>query len=148
MGHRGRDHGRVGQGKFRTNCKNNISADRIKRPLQTKRFTNNPLNPVSSDSPFELSVDTDSDAVIAQFVGDKNQGKPLTTKSFSLPVDLIKLPSLAKQGCFREFILRQSYQAERRLRPLARRAFKIARPARVDIRLRNPWVRLRFILLG
>jgi hypothetical protein len=39
-------------------------------------------------------------------------------------------------------------QAERRLRPLARRAFSIARPARVDILSRKPWVRLRFKLLG
>jgi hypothetical protein len=65
-----------------------------------------------------------------------------------LPVDLIKLLPLTKQSGFPEFIPRQGYQADRRLRPFARRAFKIARPARVDIRARNPWVRLRFILLG
>jgi hypothetical protein len=32
-------------------------------------------------------------------------------------------------------------QADRRLRPLARRAARIARPARVRMRSRNPWVR-------
>jgi hypothetical protein len=36
----------------------------------------------------------------------------------------------------------------RRFRPLARRRFKTARPARVFIRLRNPWVRFRLLLCG
>jgi hypothetical protein len=34
-------------------------------------------------------------------------------------------------------------QAERRLRPFARRRFRIARPARVDMRARNPCRRFR-----
>lgn len=40
------------------------------------------------------------------------------------------------------------YYAESTLRPLARRAFKILRPAAVDIRARKPCLRARFILLG
>jgi hypothetical protein len=39
-------------------------------------------------------------------------------------------------------------QADRRLRPLRRRAEMTARPARVRIRRRKPWVRLRRRLLG
>ena len=39
-------------------------------------------------------------------------------------------------------------QTVRRWRPLRRRDFKMARPARVDIRLRNPCVRARFRVLG
>ncbi len=39
-------------------------------------------------------------------------------------------------------------QTVRRWRPLSRRDFKMARPARVDMRLRNPWVRARFRVLG
>ncbi len=35
---------------------------------------------------------------------------------------------------------------ERRLRPFARRRERIALPAEVDIRLRNPWVRFRLML--
>ncbi len=41
-----------------------------------------------------------------------------------------------------------SGQAERRARPLPRRAARIARPARVRIRSRNPWVLARRRLLG
>jgi len=96
VGHRGRNRDRAFLEKIRTNCKNNISADGIKRPLQPKRFANNSLNPVSPHSPFKLSVDTDPDPVIAKVIGYKNQGKTLTTKPFSLPVDFIKLPSLTK----------------------------------------------------
>jgi hypothetical protein len=39
-------------------------------------------------------------------------------------------------------------QADRRLRPLTRRAARIARPARVRMRSRNPWVRDRRRLFG
>jgi hypothetical protein len=39
-------------------------------------------------------------------------------------------------------------QAERRARPLARRAERTARPARVRIRSRNPWVFARRRLFG
>ena len=39
-------------------------------------------------------------------------------------------------------------QADNSERPLRRRALKIERPARVRIRVRNPWVRLRRRLLG
>lgn len=38
--------------------------------------------------------------------------------------------------------------ADRRLRPFARRLFSTARPPGVAIRALNPWVRLRFKLLG
>jgi hypothetical protein len=39
-------------------------------------------------------------------------------------------------------------QTERRFRPLARRRLMTARPARVLIRSKNPWVRFRRKLLG
>ena len=38
--------------------------------------------------------------------------------------------------------------ADKRLRPFARRLFSTARPPGVAIRALNPWVRLRFKLLG
>jgi hypothetical protein len=41
-----------------------------------------------------------------------------------------------------------SDQAERRARPFCRRVRRIARPARVCIRLRNPWRLARLRLLG
>ncbi len=39
-------------------------------------------------------------------------------------------------------------QTVSRWRPLSRRDFKMARPALVDMRFRNPWVRARFRVLG
>src|SRR6185503_11302326 len=42
----------------------------------------------------------------------------------------------------------QRSQAERRLRPLARRRLRIARPARVDIRARKPCRRFRLRTFG
>lgn len=39
-------------------------------------------------------------------------------------------------------------ETTRRLRPLARRRFSTLRPATVELRFRNPWVRFRFTLLG
>jgi hypothetical protein len=39
-------------------------------------------------------------------------------------------------------------QADRRARPFRRRACRMARPARVDIRCRNPWRRARRRLFG
>jgi len=39
-------------------------------------------------------------------------------------------------------------ETTRRLRPLARRRLSTARPPAVELRLRNPCVRLRLILLG
>src|SRR5207237_1224276 len=39
-------------------------------------------------------------------------------------------------------------QADSRCRPFSRRAFRMARPARVDIRWRNPWFLARLRLLG
>jgi hypothetical protein len=45
-------------------------------------------------------------------------------------------------------VVGQSGQAESSARPLRRRADKIDRPARVRIRRRKPWVRLRRRLLG
>lgn len=44
--------------------------------------------------------------------------------------------------------LTKTRQADRRFRPLARRAFNIFLPLRVFIRARKPWLRFRFILLG
>jgi len=65
----------------------------------------------------------------------------------SLTVNFLKLPSFPQQGAFQKSVLGQSY-AESLKRPFALRALITALPARVLILSRNPWVRLRFILLG
>ena len=47
-----------------------------------------------------------------------------------------------------ETVLTLHRYADRRLRPLARRRFRISRPARVDIRFRKPCFRFRLRTLG
>ncbi len=48
----------------------------------------------------------------------------------------------------RDVALAPAFQADNRARPLARRALITARPPRVFMRARNPWLRLRFKVLG
>ena len=76
------------------------------------------------------------------------KGEAVTVDAFSLLVNLFKLFVLPQQACFWKPLFFQQYYAERRLRPRARRALIMARPARVRIRARNPWARFRLILLG
>jgi len=80
---------------------------RIKGPFKAKGLANNPLDPVSLHRPFELSVDTDSDPVVSQFIGTENQREAFSMPALSLPIHRIKLPTLTNQGCFREFKPRQ-----------------------------------------
>lgn len=40
-------------------------------------------------------MDTDANPVVSQFIGTEDQGKPLSTITFPLPVDLFKLPTLS-----------------------------------------------------
>jgi|SRR5215472_3697033 len=65
-------------------------------------------------------------------------------------VALLEFPSLSKAVAAGELLPsdRAYAHTERRLRPLRRRAERTARPERVRIRTRNPWVRLRRRLLG
>ena len=62
-------------------------------------------------------MDTDSNSVISQFIGTENQSEPFAMPTRSLPVYLIKLPALTKQGCFREFKPRQRYLSGETLTP-------------------------------
>ncbi len=75
----------------------------IECSLQTKRLANNPLDSVSSDCPFNFSVDTDTDAIVSKLIGTVDQGVAFRSTPPSLPVHFLKLPSLPQQGRFREF---------------------------------------------
>ena len=59
----------------------------------------------------------------------------------ALPVDRVEVPRAGQ--AVPALHGRAGAQAERRLRPLARRRFRIAWPARVDMRARKPCLRLR-----
>jgi hypothetical protein len=52
-------------------------------------------------------MDADSNPIIPMLIGTKDQGKALRMPTCPFPVHRIKLPSLTKQGSFREFEPRQ-----------------------------------------
>jgi hypothetical protein len=105
--HRAGDFSRGIKRKTGTNSKNNVCTIRVAGSFQTKRFADNPLDSVSLYSPFQLTMNTDSNSIKFQFVGTEYQGKPFIMPTCPLPVYLIKLPTLAEKGSFREFTLRQ-----------------------------------------
>jgi len=76
-----------------------------------------------------------------------DQCETFAMQTLSLAVNFLKLPTFAYQGAFQKSVPGQRY-ADSLLRPFALRAFITALPARVLILSRNPWVRLRFKLLG
>lgn len=92
-------------------------------------------------------MNTDSEPARTGRIRRTDQRKSLTVQTTAAAVDFLKLPSLAQQGALQKRVLGQGY-AESLLRPFALRALITALPARVLILSRNPWVRLRFKLLG
>ena len=77
-----------------------------------------------------------------------DKGKAFSMQASPLSIDLLIFPALAHQANLWKRIFFQQIQADKRLRPLARLALKMARPARVSMRARKPCLRLRFRLLG
>lgn len=100
-------------------------------------------------------MDTDAQSACLQPVGHENKAEFFPAKPFAISINSLKFLWLAEQSRLgqRLVILSPIWHscrayAERRTRPLARRRQITARPAFVFIRARNPWVRLRLILLG
>ena len=80
------------------------------------------------------------------FAWEPMQGQVTGRDRPSLPVDRIEV--LRPRQAVPALHSRAGAQAERRLRPLARRRFRIICPARVDMRARKPCFRLRRRTLG
>lgn len=76
--------------------------------------------------------------------GNGMHNQPGTSGSTSLSGHLAKVLAAGQSGGSGE----HATQADRRARPLRRRAARIALPARVRMRRRNPWVRARRRLFG
>jgi hypothetical protein len=96
---------------------------------------------------MNLSMHTDSQPACTCRIRLADKGKTFTMQTPSLAVNFLKLPTFADQGAFQKSVPGQSY-ADSLLRPFALRDRITALPARVLILSRNPWVRLRFRLLG
>jgi hypothetical protein len=114
---------------------------------KSERLPNNPFDAISLHRATDLPMNTYSEPACTCRIRPADQCKTLTMQTASPAVNFLKLPSFPQQGAFQKPVLGQDY-AESLLRPFALRALIIALPARVLILSRNPWVRLRFILLG
>ncbi len=116
------------------------------------RLAQQALGAVSGDGPTDLAASHHGQGAVVA-------GKKIKHEEASQLLDAILVYSgeltLTPQGppaetidssCGRDPAARR--QADRRLRPLARRRLSTRRPARVDIRLRKPCLWARFRLLG
>jgi len=137
----------MGIEKIRTNGKNNISSSWIMFLPESERFPNNSFESISFYRTMDLPMNTNSEPACTRRIQTADQSKPLPMQTFSLAINFFKLPAFSQQGAFQKPVLGQGYAVSLFL-PLALRALITALPARVLILSRNPWVRLRFKLLG
>lgn len=111
-------------------------------------------------------MDTYAKPVKALIIFDKNQAEMISPVPFPLPIYGTVLFRFSEEGGFRQLKAHNNvpvpgaasraatlqnhiqWEAERRLRPLARRVLMMERPALVLILRRKPWVRARFRLDG
>lgn len=134
-------------GKVGTNGKNNICSGRILFLPKSERLPDDPFEAISLHCATNLPMDTYSQPAGVRCIRPTDQGETSTVQTPATAVNLVKLPSFTQQGAFQKSESGQSY-AESLLRPFALRALMTALPPRVLILSRNPWVRLRFKMLG
>ena len=117
-------------------------------PVQAKCLADDTFDPVTANSIAHLFLDTDTQTTGRLVTVQIDEGKPFTVQPFPAPVHQIKFTGFPEKTGLCKSEPLHTVQAESRLRPLARRLLITACPARVLIRLRKPWVRLRLMLLG
>lgn len=114
---------------------------------KSERLPNNPFDAISLHRATNLPVNTNPEPAFTCRIRQADQCKTFAMQTLSHAVNFFKLPSFPQQGAFQKPVLGQGY-AVSLFRPFALRALITALPARVLILSRNPWVRLRFKLLG
>ncbi len=134
-------------GETRTYSKDDIDSCRIIASSQPERLPDNSFETVSLHRPMNLPMHTDPQPAVTGRIRKTDQGVTFPVQTFTLAVNFVKLPGFTQQGALQKSVPGQSY-ADSLLRPLARRDRITARPALVLILSRNPWVRLRFKMLG
>lgn len=137
----------AGTGEIRTHRKDNISACRIVTSSQPERLPDDSFETISMHCPSNFAMHAYPQPAVLCCIRATNQGETFPVQPPPLAVNFVKLPGFAEQGAFQKPMSGQNY-ADNLLRPFARRARITARPALVLILSRNPWVRLRFKLLG
>jgi hypothetical protein len=63
-------------------------------PVQSKRLSKNPFNPVSGNRSSQLSADTNAGSVVITIVGMKNDSKALPVQPSAMFVNYLKFPTL------------------------------------------------------
>src|SRR5213078_4421012 len=113
-------------------------------------LTQLPLEPVALHGSPRLSRHGQTDARAGNSLGTREpvQDEEPRGHGTALPVDGVEVPRAGKAMATLHVRACESAQAESRLRPFARRRFRIVRPARVDILARKPCLRFRLRTLG
>lgn len=106
--------------KFRTDSKDNIGGRRKQITIQAKHFPYQPFYPVTSHRVAGFPVDTDSQAIVLEGIGQDNQSESITAKPSTGPVNPLKLPGRSQEMTLRERMTAQMAQAANCLRPFAR----------------------------
>jgi hypothetical protein len=108
-----------------------------------------PLHAVTDDSAADRLGDHESDPALRTGAARGVHHQRRTSRADPRPGHAAEVGRLVQACCSRKHREESGgAQAESLARPLPRRAERIARPARVRIRSRKPWVRLRRRLLG
>jgi hypothetical protein len=131
-----------------------IAAEAMTIGMPSKHLADPPLQAVSDHRASSLATHSDSEAgrpVAIAYEKHEARGSPLVTTA-----ERQELPTATKprrlgealalsgrhRGCF------GGMETVSRLRPFARLRLRTLRPPGVAMRARNPWVRLRRVLLG
>jgi hypothetical protein len=120
--------------------------------LSSSQMSQPPLDPIAGDGISDSTADHQADArpvtEVPLIEAHSMDHQRRTAHAHSAPGRSPKVLRAAHSQRSGQHTLIDHTQADRRARPLRRRAEIIARPARVRIRKRKPWVRLRRRLLG
>lgn len=131
-----------------TDGQNDIALCREQITVQTKNFPEQSFYSVAPDCIPSFTVHADSQPSKSERIVQEDQGKTVTSQPSAGAVDSLKLPCCPQSMIFREREAIQLLQAANCMRPFARLLLITARPERVFIRTRKPWVRARLVLLG
>lgn len=137
----------ISTSEIRPDSEHDVTSGARSQKSKTKGFTNNTLDAVSFHSTTNFVMNANTEPVHAGGIQSIDQGETFTMQPLTPTINLLVLPFFPNQGAFRETSTIQNY-ADKRLRPLARRARITARPPRVLILSRKPCVLLRFKTLG
>lgn len=131
-----------------TDRQNDIAPCRKQITMQTENFPEQPFDSVPPDCVSSFTVHADSQPSIGERIVKEDQGETFTLQPLAGAVDPLELPCCPQSMIFREREAAQLFQAANCIRPFALLLLITARPERVFIRTRKPWVRARLVLLG